>query len=129
MRIKWIKISVICVLFLLLILLVCCNVISAIPVDGIWICEDDPYVVLDLTKRNQTPTIELVYNGEIEKFNIGYGDEGRFKIYPLLSEGEGVHASDILWEGYIVQYGNRVHIKSDDVDLNYWLTELEMISF
>ena len=126
---KWVKISVICILFILLIALVCCNVISTIPVDGIWISED-PHVVLDLTKRNQTPTIELVYNGEIEEFSIGYGDEGRFEIYPLLYENEqGVHASDIIWEGYIVQYGNRVHIKSDDGDLNYWLTELETISF
>lgn len=126
---KWVKISVICILFILLIALVYCNVISTIPVDGIWISEE-PHVVLDLTKRNQTPTIELVYNGEIEEFSIGYGDEGRFEIYSLLYENEqGVHASDIIWEGYIVQYGNRVHIKSDDGDLNYWLTELETISF
>lgn len=126
---KWVKISAICVLFILLISLVCCNVISAIPVDGIWISED-PHVVLDLTKLNQTPIIELVYNGEIEEFNIGYGDEGRFRIYPLLSDNEqGVHASDILWEGYIIQYGNRVRLKSDDGYLNLWLTELEMINF
>lgn len=81
------------------------------PHDGIWVC-DDPYIWLNA----DTNLFAIEEDGKINEYHIGYGDEIYFTVG--IKEGDNVH---YLYKGSIIQYGEKVHIKSDEGGFDCWL--------
>lgn len=85
------------------------------PNEGIWICED-PYIRLNA----DTGQFDIEESGTINEYHIGYGDEIYFTVG--IMEGDHIHS---LYKGSIVQYGEKVHIKSDEGGFDCWLYRAE----
>ena len=85
------------------------------PKDGIWIC-NAPYIRLNA----DTNQIAVEEDGKINQYHIGYGDE----IYFTVGVEEGGYVR-YLYKGSIVQYGEKVHIKSDEGGFDCWLYRAE----
>lgn len=81
------------------------------PYEGIWVC-DEPYIRLNA----DTGQFFLESDGQINEYHIGYGDELFFTVG--IKENGHVH---YLFKGSIVQYGEKVHIKSDERGFDCWL--------
>ena len=85
------------------------------PNEGIWIC-DDPYIMLNADNGQ----FAIEENGKINEYHIGYGDEIYFTVG--IKECDYVHS---LYKGSIIQYGEKVHIKSDEGGFDCWLYRAE----
>ena len=91
---------------------------ESVPRDGIWVC-DDPYVRFDLDSN----IIEIEEDGAVNKYDLGHGEERYFSISPL--SDESVEVIYPICDGYMIRYGDKLHIQIDYFNLDCWLYKSE----
>ena len=114
---KKLKIFITAFLLILIVFLciICFITLRHGPHDGIWV-SDNPYIRLNA----DTNQFAIEEDGKINEYDIGYGDEIYFTVG--IKEGDNIK---YLYKGSIIQYGEKVHIKSAEGGFDCWLYRAE----